>query len=269
MSDDSSPSLDITRLRASLPVSGLGEPLIYAPVISSTNTLAMERVAQDTARHGTIVLTDTQPQGRGRQGRGWITLRGRQILLSVILDLPFAPHWIVMAASVAALDALVAVGVSEDRVGIKWPNDILIDERKAAGILIETTAARNGQLAGVVGMGMNVNGSLAPWPEIATRATTLEDALGHPLDRETIVVEYLQSLGMIHTQLAAGAEMAQEHLWERWRKRLVTLGRATTVHQGAQLLTGVAEDVAPDGALILREADGSRTLITWGDVENG
>ncbi|HKD75629.1 MAG TPA: biotin--[acetyl-CoA-carboxylase] ligase, partial [Ktedonobacterales bacterium] len=202
------------------------------------------------------------------QGRGWITLPGQQILLSVVVDSPFAPHWLVMAASVSALDALASVGVTDDRMGIKWPNDILIEDRKVAGILIETTG-NSSKLTGVVGIGMNVNGSLALWPEIAARATTLEDAAHHPFEREAIIIAYMQSLGAIHTQLVADAGgMAKEHLWARWRKRLVTLGRATTVHQGDHLLTGITEDVASDGALVLRSDDGSRTLITWGDVES-
>jgi BirA family biotin operon repressor/biotin-[acetyl-CoA-carboxylase] ligase len=144
----------------------------------------------------------------------------------------------------------------------------LIDEHKVAGILIETTG-NAGKLIGAGGMGMNVNGSLAPWPEIAARATTLEDALHRSFSREAIIIAFVQSLGTIHMQLVADVgDMAKENLWARWRKRLVTLGRATTVHQGTHLITGIAEDVAPDGALVLRLDDGSRTLITWGDVES-
>ena len=266
MTEPLPPTLDLRRLRGALPVNGLGGTIIYEPVIPSTNSLALALVAQDIA-FGTVVLTDAQPAGRGRQGRQWVTLPGTQILLSIVLPLPFAPHWLVLATAVAATDALLAVGVPAERVGIKWPNDILIDGRKIAGILIETTQ-QHGQLVAVIGLGMNVNGSLVPWPDIAARATTLADALGQPYVREDIIIAVLGALGSQYAQLIADASAATTgRLWSRWRQRLTMLGHPTTVHQGAQLLTGIAEDVAPDGSLILRCDDGSHATITWGDVE--
>jgi BirA family biotin operon repressor/biotin-[acetyl-CoA-carboxylase] ligase len=259
--------LDLARLAAALPVHGLGFPRIYAPEIPSTNTRALELVAQGAAP-GTIVLTDAQPAGRGRAGRAWVTLPGQQILLSVITYPAFAPHWLVLAAACAATDALAAVGVPAERTGIKWPNDILVDGRKVAGILIETTTAAPAHLAAVIGLGMNVNGSLAPWPAIAERATTLADALGHEFPREEIILAYLAALGATLTGLAADGGAALPALFARWRARLATLGRPTTVHQGDHLVAGLAEDVADDGALILRLPDGTRTTITWGDVQS-
>lgn len=258
--------LDLARLAATLPVHGLGFPRVYAPAIPSTNTRALELVAQG-ATPGTIVLTDAQPAGRGRQGRAWVTLPGQQILLSVITYPTCAPHWLVLAAACAATDALVASGVPAPRTGIKWPNDILVDGRKVAGILIETTTAAPGRLAAVIGLGMNVNGSLTPWPAIAARATTLADALGREFSREALILAYLAALGATLADLATDAA-AQPALFARWRARLTTLGRPTTVHQGDQLVAGIAEDVAADGALILRRPDGTRTTITWGDVQS-
>ena len=265
----SSPQLDLVRLRAALPSNGLGYPLIYEPSIPSTNTLALARIAD--YQRGLTVLTDAQPAGRGRQGRTWITLPGQQILLSVVLDLPFAPQWCVIAAAVAAIDALVQVGVPRDRLAVKWPNDILIDHHKIAGILIETTTASPNGLVAVVGIGMNVNGSLTPWPEVAARATTLRDALehDHDLDREAIIIAFLSILGAQYQQLITDpTTTTTDRLWSRWREMLL-LAQPVTVHQGDDLIAGIAEDVAPDGALVLRLQDGQRRLITWGDVALG
>lgn len=259
--------LDLAQLAAALPVNGLGFPRRYAPSMPSTNTLAMELSGQG-ASAGTLILTDAQPAGRGRQGRAWVTLPQQQILLSVILFPTFAPHWLVMASALAATDALVEVGVPADRVGLKWPNDVLLDGRKVAGILIETTTATPGRLAAIVGMGMNVNGSLAPWPEVAARATTVAEAMGQPYAREPIIIAFLQSLGAwvqtLHQQPATSTDLRQQ-----WRARLRMLGQPTTVHQGDQLVAGIAEDVGEDGALILRLPDGTHATITWGDVEIG
>jgi BirA family biotin operon repressor/biotin-[acetyl-CoA-carboxylase] ligase len=259
-------SLDLAELAAGLPVAGLGFPRVYAPEIASTNTRALDLVAQGAAA-GTLVLTDAQPAGRGRQGRAWVTLPGQQILLSLITYPTFAPHWLVLAAACAAVAALESVGVPAARLGIKWPNDILLDGRKIAGILIETTAPEPGKLAAVIGMGMNVNGSLEAWPEIASRATTVAAALGHPLRREPIIIAFLRDVGATLATLGAEGEDATADLRQRWRARLVTLGQPTAVHQGATTLHGIAEDVADDGALILRLPDGAHATITWGDVE--
>jgi BirA family transcriptional regulator, biotin operon repressor / biotin---[acetyl-CoA-carboxylase] ligase len=151
-------------------------------------------------------------------------------------------------------------------VGLKWPNDVLVDGRKVAGILIETTTLPGNRLTAVVGMGMNVNGSLAPWPDIAARATTLAQACGQEFRREAIIVAFLHELGGWVQRLATDPAAAQA-LLAAWRARLVTLGHPTTVHQGQSLVTGIAEGVTEDGALILRRDDGTRAVILWGDVE--
>lgn len=259
--------LDLANLRAHLPRHGLGAPIQYAPVIPSTNSQAMTQIAQGIA-HGTLVLTDAQPAGRGRQGRSWVTLPGQQILMSLVMHPTCAPHWLVLATALAAVAALESNGVPPERVGIKWPNDIMVDERKVAGILIETSTTPQGSLVAVIGIGMNVNGSLAPWPEIAQRATTLADAMGHPHSREAIIVDLLDALGREYQALTTSATPT-EALLERWRARLLTLGRRATVHQTHEQVSGFAEDVTGDGALILRHDDGTRHLITWGDVEMG
>lgn len=260
--------LDLGRLRAALPVAGLGVPLIYEPAIPSTNTLALERLAQGTLPHGAVILTDAQPAGRGRQGRHWITLPEQQILLSVVLVPSFAPHWLVMATALAALAALAEAGAPPDRLALKWPNDLLADGRKIAGILIETTPLANGERAAVVGLGLNVNGTLAPWPEVAVRATTLAATFGREFDREAIILSFVRHLGEAAAELRRDPAAAPA-LRARWRDRLATLGHAATVRQGAATLTGLAEDVDADGALLLRLPDGERRAITWGDVESG
>ena len=263
--------LDIQWLRDRLPVHGLGGTLLYEPTIASTNTVAMELVHQHYPA-GTVVVTDTQPEGRGRQGRTWITLPQQQILLSVILPLPFLPHWLVMAAALSARDALIDTIVPIERATIKWPNDLLVDEKKVAGILIETKTQASGQLITVVGLGMNVNGTLAHWPEIAATAQTLADASsladGSELLREPIILRFLAALGLRYTQLVAGhtSEATTLALWRQWRATLAYIGATMTVHQGSVRLQGIAEDVAPDGSLLLRLDDGTLQAITWGDV---
>jgi len=276
--------LDIERVRSLLDtqVLGSGDRLVFLPVVASTNTLAM-KLALDGSEEGVVVLTDNQTAGRGRQGRPWIDRAGCNALSSSVLHPLFPPHLLVMLASLAVVAAAAETcGVAAT---IKWPNDVLIAERKVAGILIETSHTRTGRLAAVVGIGVNVNGQIQQFTAgmpasqqaergIAATATTLEEANGHVVDREAFIANLLRHLE--HQYLALQQE-AQDPttqgdgpisrlIREQWRGQLSILGRTIQVHQGNTLLSGVAEDVNENGELLLRTHSGERISITWGDV---
>lgn len=251
--------LDIPALERALTGLSLGHPLVYVPTLGSTNTRAVE-LARAGAPEGALVLTDHQTAGRGRQGRVWTPLPGRQLTLSLVLRPPFPPHWLVMASALALTRAIeAATGLHPE---IKWPNDVLIGGRKVSGILIESSDAY-----AVLGIGLNVNGTLADHPELAARAATLADALGHTLSRETLAVDLLRHLDALYADLRRRGEPAQRDLRDAWRARLGTLGRRVVIRQGEQAVEGLAEDVSADGALLVRDDAVGQRLITWGDVE--
>ncbi len=251
--------LDVEALRRSLAGLRLGNPLVYLPALGSTNSHAIE-LARAGAAEGALVITDHQTAGRGRVGRAWEPLPRQQLTFSLLLRPPFAPHWLVMASALAVADAIEAV--TSLRPEIKWPNDLLIGGRKVCGILIETSDG-----FAVLGIGVNVNGSLADHPILAARATTLADVAGHVLAREPLAAEILHGLDALYAELLAGGEAAQQALRDVWRARLVTLGRRVVIRQGEDELAGTAEDVAADGALLLRDEAGTQRVVTWGDVE--
>lgn len=257
---DLPPSLNVAALRASLTGLRLGNPLIYFPALPSTNSHAAA-LAHAGASEGTLVTTDDQTAGRGRIGRPWKALPGQMLALSLVLRPTFPPHFLVMAAALAVAETIEQF--AGPRAGIKWPNDVLVDERKVCGILIEVS-----EDVAILGIGLNVNGSFARDPDLAARATTLEQATGHPLSRETLLAELLRRLDSLYGLLQTANGNAQQTIRDLWRTRLVTLGRRVTVHQGAGALAGLAEDVTPDGALLLRLDNGTQRIITWGDVES-
>lgn len=251
--------LDMAALEAGLAPVTLGHPLIYHPTLDSTNSIAMA-LARQGAAEGMLVTTDDQTAGRGRMGRAWQSLPNEQLALSLVLHPSFPPHFLVMASALAVAEAIeITTGL---RPGIKWPNDVLVNGRKVCGILIETSEA-----IAVLGIGVDVNGSLAGSPELAARATTLADALGHPIAREPLFIEIVRRLDSLYAALKAGGERAQRLLRDSWRARLITLGQHVTIQQGENALTGVAQDVDESGALVLVTDDGRRQTITWGDVE--
>lgn len=285
-------SLDVAALQTLLQTSLLGRDsnLLYLPVVGSTNTLAMN-MAQEGAQEGLVVLTDSQIAGKGRQGRRWVDTSGCNVLLSILLRPLFPPHFLVMLASLAVVSAIRKT--CDLPSSIKWPNDVLVHDRKVAGILIETTHIVNTHgnghlphpLVAILGIGVNVNGlvqSLSdppgpaspPIAPLSATAITLQEACGHHVNREHFIahllhaveLEYLALQGEAQSPLNSANTSGSRSIHQRWRSQLSTPGRDVTVHQGASTVSGRAEDVDDDGALLLRRHSGELIRITWGEI---
>lgn len=221
---------------------------------------------RDGAPAGAVVLADEQIQGRGRRGRSWLAAPGTSLLMSLILrpDIPRAQlpprrlPLVNLAGAVALADVLTDLGLLP---GIKWPNDVLIDEYKVAGVLAE--AAWSGdELAGVIlGMGINVlDGALPGETAEQFRATTLEAPLHYPPDRGDLLSRLLPRLDH-WTPL-----MADHRLLAAWRGYNVTLGCRVTARAADHERIGLAEDIDENGALLLRLDDGQLHRLLAGDV---
>ncbi len=272
---------------------GVGERLLYLPTVDSTNTRAMQ-LAHEWPQEGVVVLTDSQTAGKGRLGRRWVDVSGRNVLCSTLLRPMFPPYLLVMLASLAVVDAISET--CEVSAAIKWPNDVLIENRKVAGILIETSHDTDGQLIAILGIGVNVNGTVqdlaalsfgggastgtqssrqAPVP-LSTLAITLEIACGHYVSREIFIAHLLRNIEVAYLALQQEARNTfttiitatpvARSIRERWRTHLSTLGRAIEVRQGNTVVSGIAEDVDETGELLLRNHSGEVVTITWGDV---
>src|SRR6266581_900414 len=140
---------------------GVGNKLLYLPIVDSTNSIAMQ-LANERPDEGVVVLTDSQTAGKGRQGRRWVDVFGCNVLSSTLLRPLFPPHFLVMIASLAVVDAInETCGIVAT---IKWPNDVLVGDRKVSGILIETSHDHAGQLVAILGIGVNVNGRIQDVP---------------------------------------------------------------------------------------------------------
>jgi BirA family biotin operon repressor/biotin-[acetyl-CoA-carboxylase] ligase len=255
---------------------GTGDRLVYTSTVGSTNTKAMSLALQG-AKEGVVVLTDSQTAGKGRLGRRWFDRAGYNAITSTILRPLFPPYLLVMIASLAVVDAVASV--CDVTATIKWPNDVLIDDRKVAGILIETSRDQAGNLVAIVGIGVNANGQIAQPGEaetasLQTTATTLEAACGHEVSREMFIGHLLRALEAMYLALQQEAQAsvatadgaASRQIRESWRQHLSTLGRTIEVRQGDTILKGIAEDVNDSGELFLRCHSGERICITWGDV---
>ncbi|GAC1387406.1 MAG: hypothetical protein NVSMB33_16990 [Ktedonobacteraceae bacterium] len=287
-------TLDVKEIQRQLATQflGVGERLLYLPIVASTNSLAMQ-LAHERPEEGVVVLTDSQTAGKGRQGRRWVDTPGCNVLSSTLLQPRFPPHLLVMIASLAVVDTIARI--CDITASIKWPNDVLIDKHKVAGILIETSHDSAGQLLAILGIGVNVNGSIPDVPastslvsshivntqaqdqaSLFATATTLAIACGHPVSRETflahlllhIETNYLALQQEVRKPILAGygSISTSRSIWEQWRNRLSTPGRSILVRQGDTVLSGIAEDVNDNGELLLRRHSGELVSITWGDV---
>lgn len=252
-------------IREGLRTTFVGHELVYLEEVESTNAVA-RRLGQEGAAEGTLVVADYQSAGRGRLGRRWQAPPGSSLLLSLLFRPSLAPaqmQRLTMACGLAVADAIEArTGL---RVGLKWPNDVVIGGRKAGGILTELELQGGAVAFAVVGIGLNVNldpGTLADLPE-DTRppATSLSQALGQPVPRLTLLLTLLEAVEVRYLALRQGRSPHRE-----WAERLTTLGRRVVVSGAGRRLEGVAVGVEADGALQLRLDDGRLEAVWAGDV---
>jgi len=236
----------------------IGKKVIAFPSLSSTNDIA-KRQAKKGAREGTVVLAEEQTAGRGRLKRAWLSPQG-SIALSIILHpTPAQLPSLIMVASLAVVHCIEKVSGLEAQ--IKWPNDVLINDKKVCGILIESDVRGSAVDYAVIGIGINVNLKPADFPEIAATATSLSQELGKELSRREVIRCLLVEAEKLHLTLPEGDTVFRE-----WRDRLVTLGKEVELISGKTSYQGVAESVASDGSLFLRQPDGSLIKIVAGDV---
>jgi BirA family transcriptional regulator, biotin operon repressor / biotin---[acetyl-CoA-carboxylase] ligase len=220
----------------------IGSPRVHHRVCDSTNERARE-LALAGAPHGTLVTADEQSAGRGRQGRSWTAPAGSALLMSLVLrELePTLP----LAAAVATYEACEAQ--ASVRCRIKWPNDVWIDERKLAGILLEGRP-QDGWC--VLGIGLNVTTARDEFPEeLRGTATSLRIEANEPPSSERLLAELLHALDR---RLSDPAEA----VLEAWRARDALLGRTVRWHEGE----GTAAGIDDQGALLVDTPSGRATL---------
>jgi BirA family biotin operon repressor/biotin-[acetyl-CoA-carboxylase] ligase len=217
---------------------------------------------------GTVVVSDEQTAGRGRVGKSrWVTPANTSIAISVLLRPELAPEQLGVLAMIAGLAAVEAVwrGAAV-RAGLKWPNDVLVGERKLGGVLVESALSGGAIDYAVAGIGLNGNlraVELGAFPDAAAPPTTLLEAAGRPVEREAVIAALLEALDERYAAVCAGAIA---DIRRAFRSVLLTLGQPVRVSGAGWMIEGVAEDVTETGALIVRAADGARRELAFGEV---
>lgn len=229
----------------------------YFAQVESTQDIAFTWL-RNGAKVGAVVIADEQIKGRGRGQHDWTTPPKSAIAMSVILHPSLDTlHQITMLGALAIYDTLVALGA--DDVGIKWPNDVQLQGKKVCGILPESEWDGERLKGVVLGMGVNVRVDFGQ-TELADIAISIEPALGKPIDRAELIQQLLARIDYWVEQLGT------EVIFNMWRDRLTTLGQAVTVNSQGEIVTGKAESVDAQGALLVRTAYGGLKRVIAGDI---
>ncbi|MGH7855084.1 MAG: biotin--[acetyl-CoA-carboxylase] ligase [Candidatus Binatia bacterium] len=257
-------ALDIARVRALLSVNRLGAAFHYFEEIGSTNTHARE-LAERGAGEGEIVIAESQTQGRGRLGRRWESPPFTNLYLSFILRPKLPPRHAPQITLTAAVALVETVGSFLPRYpAIKWPNDILFDGKKLAGILTEAACDAERVAYVILGIGLNLNYRVDAMPEeLRQRATSMADLTATKVSRESVLVRLIQDLDRCYGELE---EAGFDALRPRWEAYFALRGRRVRVELGDQTVIGRAQGIDREGALIVDDEQGQRRTIVAGDV---
>lgn len=231
---------------------------------TSTNDV-VEKLARDGVKEGVVVFAESQTRGRGRLGRKWTSPAGKGLWFSVLLRPGLRPQALtqVTVASATALRRAIE-SLTGLKPEIKWPNDILVGGKKAAGILTELSAELDRVKYAILGIGVDVNLTVGDFPADLRRiATSLKAEAGRALPRAELAVLILQELDADYARVLGGgfAEVADE-----WEAHCTTIGRQLSIRTGDRLVQGRAESLSEDGALLLRTEHGHLERIVAGDV---
>lgn len=222
-------------IQTNLRTKELGKNIEYYNRLDSTNTEAWELV-EENKNHGTIVITENQTNGKGQKNKTWGMVPGKSLVFSLILT----KNYPIDHSGLICLSVSLALNESLNKRGLdaqlKWPNDLLIDGKKIGGILCETKIEKNDIKNMVIGVGVNVNESIAEHDEsIQKNLTTMFEVSKHPHQRELIVAEFINSFELMLNKLST----EPNQIIEEWLDKCMHLNEKILFLQNEKILEGV------------------------------
>ncbi len=251
------PSPPLTRhtIHSTLSTTWLGRRIELFDSLPSTNREAVQ-LAQAEVEHGTVIVADSQTAGRGRLSRTWFSPANTNLYCSVILRTVRPPErltewlsWLPLVTALAAAEAIEQV--SSIHVTVKWPNDLLISERKVGGILCESGTGMRSSPFQIIGIGINVNGDHDDWPaDLRDSATSIWQERKIVVDRNRLLAQLLLELEQCLDELTLHG-MTQ--LASAYHQRCSTIGHPVRATLGnGDIVVGLAEGIGQDGSLRVR-----------------
>jgi birA, biotin-[acetyl-CoA-carboxylase] ligase region len=240
----------------------IGRGIIHFDSIESTNNIARQKAAEGCP-DGFLVIAEEQTAGRGRLGRRWVTPKSSSIAMSLVLKPNIAPNDAPGITLIAGLSVCRAIeGCLHINSGIKWPNDIIINGRKACGILTEMSAEMDAINYVIAGIGINVN--IKEFPEdIKNIATSLCIEKGTAVSRKEVLSSVLLEFEGLYDRFK---ESGLSSIMDDFKAHSVTLGNMVRVQGQGVSFEGEAVDITGDGILLVRLSDGTVKKVISGDV---
>ena len=242
-------------LKWGLDTKWMGQEIIHKNLTSSTQTIAHE-LARDNAKHGTVIIADEQIKGKGRMNRDWLSAKNKGIWMSVILKPSIPPH---LAPQLTLLTATVLADVIYKstlmKPQIKWPNDILINGKKVAGILTEMQAEQDQIQYVVIGIGINTLHELHDLPkDLRNKMTSIKLSTDTVLDSNT----FLQSLFTIfESTYSEYIDKGFSEIKLKWESYGFKVGKPISIKTLKRSWTAIFHGIATDGALLVKNSDGT------------
>jgi BirA family biotin operon repressor/biotin-[acetyl-CoA-carboxylase] ligase len=259
-------ALNIDVIRQQLATHTIGRRIVLHEVVASTNA-SLRELADAGALEGTVVLAERQTAGQGRGHKTWFSPPGVNLYASILFRPPIevaAAPGFTFIASLALADSIRELGVT---VGLKWPNDVLVQDHKVAGVRAEMTTRGDAVDYIVLGVGVNLNvthkGLRTGLGETAQFATSLREALGRAVDRNAFTARLLTHLERrIDTYLGKGAPP----ILAEWRNLDVVTGRRVEIREGPTVLTGRALGVDAEGHLQVKDTRKRVHTVVSGEI---
>jgi BirA family biotin operon repressor/biotin-[acetyl-CoA-carboxylase] ligase len=255
--------LSPTMLRRQLNDTLIGSECLVFDEIDSTNREVMRQVEAGVAE-GLVIIANRQTEGRGRLGRSWHTAERDSLALSILLRPDIPPEKVPQLSLLAAVASYRALSEFAPSIGIKWPNDIMHNGAKIAGILTEMRGEPGQVHAVVVGIGVNVRRPAKGWPEeITQRVSDLSTASGRDLSRLDTALAIIREMERGYREYLTDGFAPIREAW--WRAHAAS-GHRVRAHGNDGYVEGIAEALDDDGALLLR-VNGQLQRFIAGDIE--
>ena len=228
-----------------LSTNSIGQSIQYYPKLDSTNTKAWELISQNIAS-GTVVITDNQTIGRGRQANKWISTPGKSLTFSIIMypnTLPTQINLYSLIAGLAITDCLIENNI---KAQLKWPNDILINEKKVGGILCESKLCEGVIKSIVIGIGLNANEEVTDlFNALRKNATSLQIESGKQYQLEILLANILNHFEHRISNKETNSQLSD------WQKRCAHINQKVTFHSGNKTINGIFKGLRSTGQAIL------------------
>ncbi|PIS45279.1 MAG: biotin--[acetyl-CoA-carboxylase] ligase [Ignavibacteria bacterium CG08_land_8_20_14_0_20_37_9] len=257
---ETQPNFNFNQFDIKLETETIGRNFLYFNEIDSTNSVLMSKTSKDV--NGTVVFAEKQLKGKGRFSNSWESEKGQNLTFSILLNIDkhLKDKLNYLNLGTAQVLASTIESLFHLQVEVKWPNDILIKRKKAAGILVETLSLGADIKKAVIGIGLNVNQTKF-LEEYNYPPTSLKLELNQQVEREKILAEFLNNF----EELLWKIRNKPNTIMQSWREKCDMIGEKICLNQNGKLIYGVFDDIDENGQLLLRTEDRIE-VMNFGDV---